>query len=110
MERPLLDRQWLCAITNLDAKTVEEAIEMKTRTLVRAIHHEGVLKLLDEVTLPEGAQVSVIVFDKAIDEAQSPETVGFYPTRFVPAERLDRLTGVVAVGGDALADSEALYD
>ena len=33
-----------------------------------------------------------------------------YPARFVPAERLDALTGVVNVGGDALADSEALYD
>ena len=33
-----------------------------------------------------------------------------HPTRLVPAERLDRLTGLVAIGGDALADSEALYD
>lgn len=33
-----------------------------------------------------------------------------YPTRLVAAEKLDRLTGLAAVGGDALADSEALYD
>jgi hypothetical protein len=34
-----------------------------------------------------------------------------YPTVAVPAPVLDRLVGLVpSVGGDALADSEALYD
>lgn len=83
---------------------------METGTLVRAIHHKGVLRLLTEVALPEGAQVSVIVFDKPLDEAPSADAGGRHPTRLVPAERLDRLTGLVAVGGDAVADSEALYD
>ncbi len=83
---------------------------METGTLVRAIHHKGVLTLLTDVALPDGAQVSVIVFDKPIDEAHSPITVGRYPTRFVPAERLSHFTAQIAVGGDALADSEALYD
>ena len=33
-----------------------------------------------------------------------------YPTRLVSAQRLDILTGLVEAGGDALIDSEALYD
>jgi hypothetical protein len=33
-----------------------------------------------------------------------------YPTRPQPPETLTRLIGLVAIGGDALADSEALYD
>jgi hypothetical protein len=30
--------------------------------------------------------------------------------RAVPADRLRALTGIVSLGGDALADAEALYD
>jgi hypothetical protein len=33
-----------------------------------------------------------------------------YPTRLVPAKKLDDLTDLMAIGGDGLADSEALYD
>jgi hypothetical protein len=33
-----------------------------------------------------------------------------YPTRLLPAETLQDLVGIVSLGGDALADSEALYD
>lgn len=33
-----------------------------------------------------------------------------YPTRPQSPETLTRLIGLVAIGGDALADSEALYD
>ena len=45
------------------------------------------------------------------DEQTSSQPEGLiHPTRLVPAERLDKLTGLVAIGGDALADSEALYD
>ena len=42
------------------------------------------------------------------DQPSKPPLV--YPTRLVPAAQLDNLTGLVPVGGDALADSEALYD
>jgi hypothetical protein len=74
---------------------------MGNETYVRAVHHHGVLELLDLLELPEGAQVKLIVL---------PEDSGLtYATHVVPAERLDKLTGLVAVGGDALADSEALY-
>jgi len=33
-----------------------------------------------------------------------------YPIRPQPPETLARLSGLVAVGGDALTESEALYD
>ena len=77
---------------------------MDTWTRLRAIHHNGVLELLDPVELPEGARVSVFVLPA---DADTPELA--YPTRLVPADRLDRLTDLVGLGGDALTDSEALY-
>ena len=33
-----------------------------------------------------------------------------FTLRTVPATELDKLTGLIAVGGDALEDSELLYD
>jgi predicted DNA-binding antitoxin AbrB/MazE fold protein len=83
---------------------------------VRAVHHDGVLKLLDPLELPEGAQVRLSVRftpPDRVKETPKDETSAtrlVYPTRLVPAERLDRLANVVEVGGDALVDSEALYD
>ena len=75
----------------------------------RAVHHDGVLKLLDPLELPEGAQVRLYVQFTPPDLTDETSTVGLvYPTRLVSAERLDNLTGLVEVGGDALADSEAL--
>ncbi len=82
---------------------------MGSGTRVRAIHRDGVLKLLTPLELPEGAQVSVIVLETPTDEAKHPHAVELaYPTRLVPAKKLDDLTDLVAVGGDAVADSEAL--
>ena len=44
-------------------------------------------------------------------EQEATHPPGFlYPTRPQPSESLARLIGLVAVGGDALAESEALYD
>jgi hypothetical protein len=84
---------------------------MGTGTHVRAIHRDGVLKLLTPLELPEGAQVSVIVLQTSPDRADQPRAVELaYPTRLVPADKLDNLTDLAAIGGDALADSEALYD
>jgi len=78
---------------------------------VRAIHHDGVLRLLDPLELPEGAQVRLFVQFVPPDLTDETSTIGLvYPTRLMSAERLDNLTGLVEVGGDALADSEALYD
>lgn len=77
---------------------------------VRAVHHYGVLRLLDALELPEGAEVWLSIESILPDATDilAPELV--YPTRLVPAHKLDALTGLMEVGGDALADSEALYD
>lgn len=84
---------------------------MNTGTCVRAVHQDGVLKLLDPLELPEGAQVNVVILLPFPVQEDRPHPMEFiYPTRLVSAKKLDGLTGLVAVGGDALADSEALYD
>ncbi len=83
---------------------------MDTVTQLRAVHQDGVLKLLEPLELPDGAQVTVHVFlipPGPIDKFHPVQLA--YSTRLAPAEKLDNLTGLVAVGGDALADSEALY-
>ena len=77
----------------------------KTYPQVRAIHRGGVLKLLDALDLPEGAQVRLFIQSVLPSDAEL-----VYPTRFVSADRLDLLTGLVEVGGDALRESEELYD
>jgi predicted DNA-binding antitoxin AbrB/MazE fold protein len=81
--------------------------KVKVYSQVRAVHHAGVLKLLDPLELPEGAQVRLLVQFVLSDEA---DVEFVYPTRLVSAEKLNRLTGLVELGGDALADSEALHD
>lgn len=84
---------------------------METGTHVRAIHQDGALKLLTPLELPEGVQVSVVVLPTPLHQVERSQPVELvYPTRLVPAKKLDNLTGLVAIGGDALADSEALYE
>jgi hypothetical protein len=78
---------------------------------VRAVYQSGTLCLLDALDLPEGTQVRVSIESvQPPGTDQRPATSTVYPTRLVPAEKLNALTGLVEVGGDALADSEALYD
>ena len=84
---------------------------------VRAIYRDGTLQLLEPVDLPEGAEVWIalrVVEPQPRTQTPSPHGVGqrglSYPTRPQPPETLVRLIGLVAVGGNALADSEALYD
>ncbi len=77
---------------------------------VRAVHRHGVLRLLDDLDLPEGAQVWLSIESVLSEVTETPAPPLVHPTRFVPADRLDALTGLIKAGGDALADSEALYD
>ena len=77
----------------------------KTYPQVRAIHHDGMLRLIDALDLPEGAQVRL-----SIQSVLPPGAELVYPTRFVPADKLDVLTGLLEVGGDALQESEALVE
>ena len=84
---------------------------MGNGTHVRAVHRDGVLELLTPLQLPEGAEVRVIVLEESGERSGEADTIELaYPTRTVSAAKLDQLTGLVDFGGDALADSEALYD
>jgi predicted DNA-binding antitoxin AbrB/MazE fold protein len=77
---------------------------------VRAIYQNGVLTLLEPLDLPEGAQVRLDIQFTPPDltnETYAPRFV--HPNRFAPAKKLDNLIGLVAIGGDALADSEVLF-
>lgn len=82
-----------------------------TYTRLRARYSRGSLKLLQPLRLPEGAEVRVSV--TAVDEPQTKRRSARrryrYPTRTLSWGNLRRLSGIVALGGDALADSEAIY-
>ena len=86
--------------------------------LIKAVYDNGVLTLLEPVDLPQGAEVWVQVrsvngpdaLQLILPDAEGKDARFTYPGRPQPSETLDRLTGMISVGGDALADSEALYD
>lgn len=65
---------------------------------VRAIYQRGSLKLLSPLDLPEGTQV-----DLTVEVAQEG-------LNFMPARELDKVTAVLPLGGNALRESEELYD
>jgi predicted DNA-binding antitoxin AbrB/MazE fold protein len=83
---------------------------------MKAIYRDGILQLLEPIDLPEGAEVWVElqIGPQPVSEApprrESVKRGPLYPTRYQPPETLAHLIGLVAAGGDALADSEALYD
>ena len=79
---------------------------------VPARYSKGTLKLKKPLHLPDGAEVTVTVTPvkaptKPRRAAKRPYQ---YPNRTVSWKALDALVGIVSLGGDALADSEALYD
>ncbi len=78
---------------------------------VRARYSKGILKLKKPLHLPEGAEVLVTItpLDAAKPHHKSRQKLK-YPTVALPSDHLRDLVGVVALGGDALADTEALYD
>lgn len=80
---------------------------------LRARYSKGALKLNRPLRLPDGAEVRVSVSTlspKSKKRRASKRNKPAYPSRPLPLHRLDRLVGVASLGGDALADSEALYD
>lgn len=83
-----------------------------TYTGLRARYSKGTLKLLEPLQLPEGAevQVSVTTSEQARKRRRAARRRYRYPTRTFSWSRLRPLSGVVALGGDALADSEAMYN
>jgi predicted DNA-binding antitoxin AbrB/MazE fold protein len=77
-----------------------------------ARYFKGTLKLQRRLRLPEGARVWVSVTLAASKRrAGKPARRKFvYPSRSLPAGTLQAIAGIASLGGDALADSEALYD
>jgi hypothetical protein len=75
---------------------------------VRAVYHEGVLTILDPLPLPDGAQVQLDIHIQ--DDTPARRERGRYPTILVPAAALAPLIESIEMGGDALADSEGIYD
>ena len=78
---------------------------------VRARYSKGTLKLKKPLRLPEGTEVTVTVtpLDMATSRRKTRAKLK-YPTVALPSGHLRDLVGMVALGGDALSDSEALYD
>ena len=70
---------------------------------VQAVYEKGILRLLEPLNLPESTRVTVTVTPETNQRFKSP-------TRPQPLSQLLSLIGVLPVGGDALAESEALYD
>jgi predicted DNA-binding antitoxin AbrB/MazE fold protein len=76
-----------------------------------ARYSKGTLKLRQRLDLPEGAEVRVTVSTEKRSTARRGSKRKYqYPTRVVSWATLDRLTGIASLGGNAVADSEALYD
>lgn len=92
---------------------------MVTYPKLKARYTNGSFKVTRKLKkLPEGATVELTVrfkngkprkTRKAI-AAPAPRKMYSYPTCALPANALDGLKGILSIGGDALADSEALYD
>jgi hypothetical protein len=81
---------------------------MTQHQVVRAIYHAGTLQLLEPVDLPEGVELQVTL--PVVDARQTPTAGPASPTRPADPDGLRQLCGLIAVGGDALVDSEVLDD
>jgi predicted DNA-binding antitoxin AbrB/MazE fold protein len=76
---------------------------------VPAVYEKGVLRLLEPLDLPEHTKLTVKV-SKTREWAGTSRPRAQYPTQPQPLSSLKPLIGSVPAGGDALKDSEALYD
>ena len=81
---------------------------MVHQKVVRAIYHEGMLHLLEPVDLPEGAELQITI--PVVTAGETPRSGPVYPTRPSTPDVLRQLCGLIAVGGDALVDSEVFDD
>jgi hypothetical protein len=81
---------------------------MAHKKVIRAIYHEGMLHLLEPVDLPEGAELQIII--PVVTARETPRSGPVYPTHPSTPDVLGQLCGLIAVGGDALVDSEVVDD
>lgn len=81
-------------------------------TKLPARYTKGTLKLHKRLRLPEGAVVRVTVMfgQPKTKRAKTTKRKYTYPNRPLPRHTLRAISGIVSLGGDALADSESLYD
>lgn len=76
-----------------------------------ALYSKGTLKLRKRLDLPEGVEVRVTVSTQATKPSRrAAKRKHQYPTRVIGWDKLDKLTGIASLGGDAVADSKAVYD
>ena len=78
---------------------------------VPAVYERGVLRLLEPLDLPEHTELTVtLVMPQVPEKMVSAGLRVRCPTRSQPLSPLDPLIGTMPAGGDALKDTEALYD
>jgi hypothetical protein len=75
-----------------------------------ARYSKGTIKLRRRLRIPDGTEVRVTVVPVAAVRVRKSGRRYLYPNRTLPWASLRELSGIVSLGGDALADSEALYD
>ena len=75
-----------------------------------ARYSKGTLKLRRRLRLPEGTEVRVTITVAGAKPRRAARRQYTYPNRPLPAHTLQAIAGIASLGGDALADSEALYD
>ena len=73
---------------------------------VRAVYESGHLRLLEPLDLPDRTELTVTVSVPGREDRLQLAN----PTRPQPLSLLDAVIGTVPAGGDALKESEALYD
>ena len=71
---------------------------------------QAIVKLLDE--LPSDKLVEVLDFVQFLKERKREQsgTASRIEVKTVPASHLKSLLGLISIGGDALEDTERLYD
>ena len=77
-----------------------------------ARYSKGTLKLRKPLRLPEGTEVwvTVTLAESKPRHLKSAKRKYLYPNRPLPRHALRAISGLASLGGDAVADSEALYD
>jgi hypothetical protein len=94
---------------NVSLAHVEQLVfQLSPKEQLKLIAH--VSERLSSTTQGEPARRENASSSRQREQGATTQHGLLYPTRPQPPETLTQLVGLVALGGDALADSEALYD